>query len=462
MFFLAFSIVLTGCHEIGLSGGPATDANVISNGGMVVVKGDYLYYVNGYIDETSLDKNDNKKGTVEKSGIYRTQLDASGNIQKDKDGFLVKTERVVSKVVGFSNGGFYIIDDYIYYGTPYMKLRSDGVLQNNRVEFHRVKLDGTGDKVIYVTSNNEDVLDWTLYKIDNTVYLVTYVDGKIISVNTANNQVVGTAENSTSYMFLKETDYSATDTHTAPSQTQVFFTRALSRLGFSGNTMCSFDIVTGETTVLADYEEDTYTIVGINRDTLYYTKKSSIGGDDALALLYRRNISESYLTGTERLLSDIAYTSYKLVNTGIDRILATNSTGVYLLESGATRRLVLGGEHTIFAVYGDYGYYSEENALIRFALVGETNSETVTTDGKSYIITNEKYIDYDNRRVYAYVNYTAENGDANTYLNYIDLDTMDSRFVGQFEKDDVPAKPEQDEHYGEEGYEDIEYKPHID
>ena len=462
MFFLAVSIVLTGCTEQGLTGGPDPEANVISNGGMAVIKGDYLYYVNGYIDETTLGRNDNKAGTIEKSGIYRTQLDVNGDIQKDEDGFLVKTERVVSKVVGFSNGGFYIIDNYIYYATPYMKLSSDGVLQSNRVEFHRVKLEGTGDKVVYNTSKNEDNLDWTLYKIENTVYLVTYVDGKIMSVNTETNSVVGTVDSSTSYIFLKETDYSATDTRTAPSQTHIFFTRSLSRLGFSGNTMCTFNIATGEIQVLADYENDTYTIIAINRDTLYYTKKSSVGGDDAKALLYRRNISESYSIGTERQLSDVAYNSYTLVATGNDRFLVSNSSGIYLIENGASRRLVLGGEHTVLAVYGDYGYYSEENALIRFAILGDTSSDTVTAEDKAYTITNEKYIDYDNRRVYVYANYTAANGNGNDYLNYIDLDTMESRFVGQFESNDVPAKPEQDENYGEEGYEDIEYKPHID
>ena len=195
---------------------------------------------------------------------------------------------------------------------------------------------------------------------------------------------------------------------------------------------------------------------------MYYTKKSAVGGDDAPALLYRRNISASYLTGAERQLSNIAYNSYTLVSTGNDRILAVNSAGVYVLENGQERKLVLGGEHTILAVYGDYGYYSEENALVRFAILGETGSDTVTASDKTYSIINDKYLDYDNRRVYVYAEYTAENGDTNLYLNYIDTNTLESRFVGAFECDDIPAKPEQDENYGVEGHEDIEYIPHID
>ena len=82
MCFMAVSILFAGCTPKGLTDNPATDANVISNGGMTVVKGDYLYYVNGYIDETSLTTDDNKSGKVEHAGIYRTKL-VDGKIQNE-------------------------------------------------------------------------------------------------------------------------------------------------------------------------------------------------------------------------------------------------------------------------------------------------------------------------------------------------------------------------------------------
>ena len=74
MCIMAVSIFFTGCScsKEGLKDNPATDANVISNGGLTVVKGDYLYYINGYTDETTLTKDDNKYGKVNHSGIYRT------------------------------------------------------------------------------------------------------------------------------------------------------------------------------------------------------------------------------------------------------------------------------------------------------------------------------------------------------------------------------------------------------
>ena len=103
-----------------------------------------------------------------------------------------------------------------------------------------------------------------------------------------------------------------------------------------------------------------------------------------------------------------------------------------------------------------------EGDLIRFD-IRTGDLQEVSTE-KTMIVTNANFIDFDNRRVYVYAEYTAENGDTNYYLNYIDdnftEDTFEQRFVGVFECDDVPAKPEQPEpeYEGDE----VEYVPHID
>ena len=144
ILFLGLSVFLTGCKENVLTDNPETGASTISNGGMTVVKGDYLYYTNGYIDVGSEDfkVDDNEFGKVRKSAIYRTKL-VNGEIVKNKDGFVENTELVVPKVVGFDNGGFYIIDDYIYYATPNMNYGENGKLQTDRVEFYKININGS-------------------------------------------------------------------------------------------------------------------------------------------------------------------------------------------------------------------------------------------------------------------------------------------------------------------------------
>ena len=57
-FFMMFSICLTGCGDKGLKDNPPTNATVISNGGMSVIKGDYLYFVNGFVDTTTMTRGD--------------------------------------------------------------------------------------------------------------------------------------------------------------------------------------------------------------------------------------------------------------------------------------------------------------------------------------------------------------------------------------------------------------------
>ena len=462
--FMLVSVCLTGCGDKGLKDNPPTNATVISQGGMSVIKGDYLYFVNGYVDETKLDKDDNKLGEVTKGAIYRTKLNSSNEIVKDKDGFLNDdyTDMVVSKVVGFSNGGFSIIDDSIYYATPYMKL-SNNVLQSNRVEFHRIDIDGTDDKVIYVTQSSEDKLDWSLYKIGDKVYLVLFESEKIIVVNAKNGDVVASVANTTSYAILKSDNYIYSDSRNNYNQTHILYTRAIEPsdgvYNYSGNAICSLDIATGKSDTLYLSSNNTYTIKHVNKDTVYYTYTSTA---NPIASLYKKVISSSWANAEEIQLTNKAYDSYFFVDSfGNDLIIATADSCTWKLENGTTSQL-LSASRDVIGVFGNYGYYLSEGDLIRFNIHTGELENTVTE--KNMLLNNSNQIDFDNRRVFVYAEYTAENGDSNYYLTYFDEsfteDTFKHRFVGVFEGDDIPAKPEQPE--AEYEGDEVEYVPHID
>lgn len=463
MCFMAFSIVLAGCSPKGLADNPATDATVNSNGGMTVTKGDYLYFVNGYIDETTLTKDDNKFGQINNGAIYRTKL-VDGKIQKDKDGFLVEDpDVVVPKIAGFSNGGFYIIDDYIYYTTPYMNLDRDGTLQNDRVEFHRINIDGTDDQVIYTTSTNEDNLNWTLYKIGDTVYIATYVDSTIIIINTVTKKVVTEVKDVTSYAFLKEDTYKTGMTKDNELENYIYYTRAITtddNLGvdYKGNLICRVNIATGEIDKinLSESKQYTYTIKYVNADKIYYTKKDAkIGGLD---LLYTKKLSKAWTSVIEEKVTNIAYSSYFFCDFGDNLVIANSDNGTFLVESGESKQL-FSTQKTIVAVENGYAYYIDTDKLYRFAVRGTVNggeveTKEVTNASKTHLITNANYVDFDNNRIYVYCDYTSANESINTYLNYIDSD-LTERFVGEFEDNHLPEKPEQDE----DSDKDI---PHID
>lgn len=467
MCFMAFALVLSGCSPKALQDNPATDANVTSNGGMTVVKGDYLYYVNGYIDETNLTKDDNKSGKIEHAGIYRTKL-SDGHVQKDNDGFLVNTERVVSKIVGFSNGGFYIIDDYIYYSTPYMKLDNKGNLQTSRVEFHRVNIDGTKDKSFYVTPAAEDDLDWTLYKINGTVYLATYADSKISIVNTDTGKAVANVENSTSYSFLYETEYKTGMDKSKELQNYIYYTRSIVAddnlsADYKGNVMCRVNIATGQTEDLEFSKDYTYTIKYATADNLYYLKANTKMSSSALKLLYKKPITSKYSNTQDVQLCNSEYDNYYICPFGDNLVIASNSNGTFMIENRVAKN-VIDTQRTIVAVYGNYAYYMDSNKLYRFKVRdsfvdGLADVEEVTDIDTTYVMSNDHFIDFDNQRVYVYAEYTAEKGGTNYYLNYIN-DEKESKFVGKFESNHIPAKPKQDEKYGEDP--DVKYIPHID
>lgn len=467
MCIMAVSIFFTGCScsKDGLQDNPATDANVISNGGLTVVKGDYLYYVNGYIDETTLTKDDNKYGKVNHSGIYRTKL-VDGKIQKDEDGFLVSSDLVVSKVVGFSNGGFYIIDDYIYYTTPYMNLDRDGVLQSSRVEFHKININGTGDETIYTTSKNEDNLEWTLYKIDGKVYLVTYVDSKIIIVNAETKTVVKEVENSTSHAFLIESNYNTNMTKTNELHKYIYYTRSITTDdglsgNYKGNVVCKVDIATGEITTLEKSQDYTYEITQVSAEKIYYFKtNSTISG---LKLLYAKDLSNNWINANEEKITNAVYSNYYICSFGDNLVIANDTNGTYIIENSVSTK-ISSAQKTVLGMLGNKAYYLNSEVLYYFDITdsvenGEIPINTVGNTDNKRTITNTKYLDFDNQRVYVFCDYTSASDTTNKYLNYIDSD-VNERFVGVFENSDKPAQPDQDEDYGTDP--DVKYIPWID
>lgn len=468
MLFLAVSVFLTGCKDNGLPNNPDTNATIFSNGGMSVVKGDYLYFVNGYVDAASLTKDDNKAGQVTKAGIYRTKLN-NQEIDKDVDGFLTEgtTDRVVSKVVGFDKGGFYIYGDNIYYATPYMKLNKEGVLQNDRIEFHRIGIDGTNDSVVYTTAAADEALDWSVVKVGDVVYFVIYESSDLIVIDAGNGKEIGRAEDVSSYGFYEEETHRVEDNRTGLNYNYVYYTRALkvtdgvSLSAYKGNALCAMGIADGKETILERGRENTYTIKHVNEDKIYYTYTSIA---EPVACLYRRVVNADWTKTEEVKLTNSAYDDYFFVNYGNDLVLGSAEGSTWKIQGDHNvAPVVLTTARTILGVYGDYAYYAEENHLIRFSLE-DGELENAFGDKSSMLVTNSNVVDFDGRRVYVFNTYTAENNDSNYYLTYFEEDfensSFEQRFVGIFEADDIPAKPEQPEpeYEGEE----VEYVPHID
>ena len=190
----ALSLAACGTDFVPPTGAPSAGDAVESNGGFVVGKGDYYYFINGIESYTS----DNTYGTPVKGGLYRIKkadLAAKNNT----------AERVIPSIMtsGSYNGGIYIYGDRVYYTTPNVVPDPvSGVLDSSVLRFSSAKLDGTDIKDYFTVSSNSD--EYRFVEVSGTVY-VLYVDSNdLYSYNTASGEKTLLADNTTSVLFNKQ------------------------------------------------------------------------------------------------------------------------------------------------------------------------------------------------------------------------------------------------------------------
>ena len=512
MIFMISAFVLTGCG--GLKDNPAINATVYSNGGMSVIKGDYLYYVNGFVDEDKLTdaKTENVKGDVVKGALYRTKI--NNGIQKDKDGFVKDssgkslTECVVSKIVGFSNGGFHIVDDFIYYATPCMTYSSANkddsstdALQNELVEFHRVKIDGTDDKLIYTTTEQADVLEWNVTKIGSKVYITSFSGKTLMLANASDKKLLATINDVTSCALPQEETYSK-DTYSSSAHllNYIYYTRAVNTEDgqsstYKGNVVCRAKVTNGNTEVVKYDLSNTYSFKFVKNNALYYTKSSVLLGDQTP--LYKNKLANdnNFASSAETCVAlmdgvstylvldyEYNYDSNGLkttpVSTNSNVVIGLGSSGkIFRFESidGApsssmvTKLLNTGSSSTkLLKVVDTTLYIVDSNVVYKIDAKadlsnGEATKEIVSKDNYTYLVTNKNYFDVTDNYLFVYAEFKVGES-SNYYLTYIDIaNDYTSRFVGEFDKDEVPTAPEQKEGYDEKDPNcDVEYTPWID
>lgn len=152
---MAFGLVFAGCNNSNtnysnnLSG---LDGEVSSNGGFAVVKGEYVYFINGIAANTD----DNTFGKPVTGALVRIKKSdlaaaADGNTETT-----VKTEMVIPSlfVAGDMTSGFYIYGSNVYFASPYTEKNKEGKVQNEKLSFVRASLDGKERTVIDTVDDN--------------------------------------------------------------------------------------------------------------------------------------------------------------------------------------------------------------------------------------------------------------------------------------------------------------------
>lgn len=468
--FLSTTMLLAGCNGKGLTDNPKTDDNVYSNGGMAVLKGDYVYFVNGFRSFNDLSDGDNKwDNKLALSAIYRTKVSDLNQISHTEDGFLTKAEVVVPQIVGTENANFYIFGDYIYYATPNMQKDKNGNLLNARSNLCRVKINGTDNKVLYTTDATLTQANWSMYELDGTVYMLVYDNSKIISINASAAKPAAILANKvTSTAFINNDTYnkkSDTENKTINGvNNYIYYTRDIaeddSDYGKSGNILARVKISGGEEEIVCADGQNSYTINTVKNGCLYYTKTNATYSS-AVAKFYKYVLSENRVKvdSNETEISYVTYSNTFVLNSNNENYVGTDVVTVDSENNIMLVRNVSGQVETIYIykgastitpinVYGDRMFFLEDskiyylnvrNGATQTPTLVETNDKTLKTDVTTFF-------DYDGRNVYYYVSYEAEDGSTHYYLNRTDLNanTSESEFVGVFENGHTPAKPDED------------------
>jgi len=163
---------------------------VISNGGFVVEKGDYVYFINGVESSTS----DNTYGEVVKGALMRAK---KADVANGGNG----AEIVVPSLIVSADytAGIFLYGDRVYYATPSTARDLSGDVLNSYLDFKSAKLDGSDVKNYFNTDDN--AMNFRFVEQNATVYLVYEEDDDLHSYNTASGTDTLLASDVTGYAF---------------------------------------------------------------------------------------------------------------------------------------------------------------------------------------------------------------------------------------------------------------------
>lgn len=447
---------------------PNTQDAVTGNGGVAVQKGEYLYFVNGYLKSDDL-KQENVLGSQKYSAIYRTTV-ADGELEYDDDGNLKNCELVVDKACGYDKTKLYIFGDYIYFASPntnkVQKSGSDTVEYDfGYTDFCRAKLDGSDFAVIYKDQNSSSNMQYAFYKVNGVddVYLSLFDGTKLIFVNCSTKKAETICKNASSVAMPAVADYNAKNNQISVGASNVYYTRSVNEDEelSSGNVLCYATIGKNKEVVLSSGNY-TYSAISANNDVLVISRKGSADVNTAsYAIKYRYSdgnvVMDAQNDGVKLMHNEVKNAMFLCTyeEGNFAGIITTNSSKklVYVnLQKTNSYDVLSDTELTPLAVSGNFVYaYDSDNSLYQINYKNKATKKlvdmTLSTDDNPL---NKPYFDAKHNitiigtNAYYFATYT---GDEKTgyYLNRVsttDRDTYTSQVVADVQKDHIKTKKE--------------------
>ena len=171
--------VLAGCNPYNadpLDGYTSSENAAESNGGFVVKKDEWFYFINGAESYTA----SNTFGAWSRArSCASTKATSPRQLRR---GDIVVPQLMISED---HTSGVFIYGDYVYYATPNTVRNMDGEIESSYLDFRRTRLDGIDTLSGYYVQLPSNDGSYRYVQVDGTVYLL-YVDRQheIHSVNT--------------------------------------------------------------------------------------------------------------------------------------------------------------------------------------------------------------------------------------------------------------------------------------
>lgn len=443
-------------------GGGDSTAQAVSNGGYMVQQGKYIYFVNGYVGEST---DGNAWGAANKGAIVRAEMDENGKVKNDTCKVVVPKNVYTST----SGSGIAIYGEWIYYATYNYDKDKNGNESTTDLDFMRTKIDASVTQLIGTIKSRSAKYKFTpsrvLYYESNTI---SYLDFSKMPTNKevrGKNVEKGTlAENVASVSWAYSPTFQA-----GGIEDYIFYTQTLTgdnsyknynelyaiKYDGSSKTLLATEgtyLANGQTafdnpqkvfkfSLLDIYYEDSDVV------TLYYTKSFYKDSADTNCGLYCNKFNGSFDVAQEKQLNSISSTT--IFPLGYTRgALAYNANSVYCWYNGTNAadpvQVNESSSARVWYVDGDYAYFTASDAEELFK-INYTQKSNVQSAVVACMKADWYPLEIENNQLYFFTD------EDNNYLHVVDITQYDPNnedthgsMIGIYNAGDEPKETEEE------------------
>ena len=446
--FITFTLCLLLCiATLGLVGCGKKDKDAVDtsiatkgNGGSVVTRGDYIYFVNGYQSFEVFNKN-NLSTDFSVGGLYRVKLNDNKQLDYNNKS-LSAAEKLSGNLAGFESTSLYVFGNTIYYATPITDVDKDGNLQNTKIEFKRVSISGGKVESIYKAGVESANTTFEFYYANGGVYLLVNENGTLNRVECFGKfNVSQIATDVKTVVMPRDTD----DIFTSDSYKNIFYTKTNDEGKIE---IYNYNLLENTNKYRKTTNFKTLELLEVKFGHLYF--KASGNEYPNYTYFYRVDATENAIRNmaVEKLTSDKDYTNIYLFENETDGFIAQTSSKTYYLSYSAgaesTPVVVDNSKLEIIAMKDGFIYVKSSTEIKRINIHDLKTTGIATQQSVITIEGLQAYAcDIDSNNLYVY----ATKG-SNTYLysiaisGMIEGESFEYNLLGVYDSADAPVVEE--------------------